>query len=345
MRLWVWEEATLLAMRSKLMEVLRETIAEHGWTPAGRREARYRPNLPIGISAQVSYLSFMPLPLNINTMPTIQSLLAQATQDLAASSGSPALDAEVLLCHVLAKPRTYLRAWGDKSLDEGQQHQFHALCAQRQQGWPIAYLIGSREFWSRDFWVTPDVLIPRPDTELLIELCLPLIPKDAGYTIIDLGTGSGIIAITLAAERPNAKLIAADRCPEALAVARENASRHQLANIEFYLSDWFKSLPPQRVQLIVSNPPYIAPQDPHLQQGDVRFEPDSALIAADEGLRDLKAIAETAKAWLVEGGHLLMEHGYDQTAAVQAIFNAHGYKDVQTYQDLSGQPRVTGGRV
>ncbi len=279
----------------------------------------------------------------INTMPSIQNLLAQAAQALATTSESPVLDAEVLLCHVLQKNRPFLRAWCDKNVGESESAHFQKLCGQRQQGHPIAYLVGQREFWSRDFWVNPAVLIPRPDTELLIELALPLIPNDMPCHILDLGTGSGIIGITLAAERPNAQVIATDFSVSALAVAQANAKHHQLTNIRFYHSDWFNSLPPQRFQIIVSNPPYIAANDAHLQQGDVRFEPESALVAAENGLQDIQTIAGCAKNWLAKNGHLLVEHGYDQEAAVQALFTACGYQNVQTHKDLSGQPRVTSG--
>lgn len=278
-------------------------------------------------------------------MPTIKSLLAQAADSLATISSSPALDAEVLLCQVLGKARPYLRVWCDQAVSEAQLQEFQRLWQQRLQGRPIAYLTGQREFWSRDFLVTPDVLIPRPDTELLIELSLKLIPPGAEWNIIDLGTGSGIIAITIAAERPNTRLTAVDRSLEALQVARQNAGRHHIQNIQFHQSDWFRQVPAQRFQLVISNPPYISEHDWHLQHGDVRFEPQSALIAGDQGLSDIKAIAETAKNWLVAGGWLLIEHGYDQETAVQAIFTASGYQQVQTERDLSGQPRVTCGQL
>lgn len=278
-------------------------------------------------------------------MPSIKTLLAQASQRFAAISESPQLDAEVLLCHVLQKNRSYLRAWPDHTPDTTQLELFQQLCQQRQQGQPIAYLTGVREFWSREFVVTPDVLIPRPDTELLIELSLTLIPANTACHILDLGTGSGIIAITLAAERPNTQVSATDLSPKALAIARQNAAKHKLNNVNFYLSDWFTSIPDQHFRLIVSNPPYIDPQDTHLQQGDVRFEPDSALIAADHGLQDIKTIVENARNWLETGGHLLIEHGYDQEAAVQAIFRRFAYRNIKTYYDLSGQARVIGGEV
>jgi release factor glutamine methyltransferase len=277
-------------------------------------------------------------------MPTIKTLLANTANALTSHSDSPLLDAEVLLGFVLAKPRTYLRAWCDNTLTDQQHAAFEALIKQRLQGAPIAYLTGTREFWSRDFRVTPDVLIPRPDTELLIELSLDLIPNNQAVKLIDLGTGSGIIAVTLAAERPNAHATAVDASLAALAVARHNAQHHQLTNIEFYQSDWFSNVPNRLFDLIISNPPYIDPDDEHLQQGDVRFEPKTALIAKDHGLSDIKSIAATALRYLKPAGHLLIEHGYNQALQVQAIFNALHYDKVQSYRDLSGQPRVTYGR-
>ena len=277
-------------------------------------------------------------------MPTIKTLLARAASSLTSYSDSPSLDAEVLLGFVLYKPRTYLRAWCDTTLTDQQISAFEALLEQRLQGIPIAYLTGTREFWSRDFTVTPDVLIPRPDTELLIELSLELIPKNHALNLIDLGTGSGIIAVTLAAERPNAHITAVDASKAALAVARHNARQHQLTNIEFYQSDWFTNIPKSLFDLVVSNPPYIDSDDEHLQQGDVRFEPKTALIAEDQGLSDIQIIADKARGYLKPAGHLLIEHGYNQAPQVQAIFNALAYDKVQSYLDLSGQPRVTYGR-
>jgi release factor glutamine methyltransferase len=277
-------------------------------------------------------------------MPTIKTLLAHAANSLTSHSDSPLLDAEVLLGYVLNKPRTYLRAWFDNTLTDQQISAFEALIKQRLQGNPIAYLTGTREFWSRDFTVTRDVLIPRPDTELLIELSLELIPKNYALNLIDLGTGSGIIAVTLAAERPNAQVTAVDASLAALAVARHNARQYQLTNIEFYQSDWFANVPKLLFDLVISNPPYIDSDDEHLQQGDVRFEPKTALIAEDQGLSDIQIIADKARGYLKPAGHLLIEHGYNQAPQVQAIFNALAYDKVQSYLDLSGQPRVTYGR-
>jgi release factor glutamine methyltransferase len=278
-------------------------------------------------------------------MQRIKSVLSKATDILAASSDSAVLDAEVLLCVVLEKERSYLRAWPDRQLQPEQINRFSALIKKRQKGTPVAYITGSREFWSRDFHVTPDVLIPRPDTELLVELSLKLIPADKPFRIIDLGTGSGVIAITLAAERPRAHINATDISLAALRIARLNAEKHHIDHIEFYQSDWFANVPDARFNLIISNPPYIAEDDIHLQQGDVRFEPQTALRAADKGLSDIKAIADAARKRLEPGGYLLIEHGYDQQAPVQAIFKDFHYDNIQAVNDLSGQPRVTYGQI
>ena len=277
-------------------------------------------------------------------MHSIKSVLREAAETLALVSDSALLDAEVLLCLALNKPRSHLRAWPDRQLPPEQLSVFTALLEQRQQGRPIAYITGTREFWSRDFEVTPDVLIPRPDTELLIELGLKLIPADCPAKIIDLGTGSGIIAVTLAAERPYAQLSATDFSLAALRVAQLNAEKHRINSIKFYQSNWFADVPAMQFDLIISNPPYIAEDDRHLQQGDVRFEPLTALAAAEQGLADIRTIARAARNYLKPCGHLLIEHGYDQQQSVQTLFKDLQYDGVQTYADLSGQPRVTYGQ-
>lgn len=277
-------------------------------------------------------------------MHSIQSVLRDAAGTLALISDSAVLDAEVLLCLALNKPRSHLRAWPDQQLSPEHLAVFQALLEQRHKGTPIAYITGNREFWSRDFQITPDVLIPRPDTELLIELSLKLIPANEPTKIIDLGTGSGIIAITLAAERPHAQISATDFSLAALRIARLNADKHHINNIQFYQSDWFVDIPDAKFNLIISNPPYIAEDDSHLQQGDVRFEPQTALCAAEQGLGDIKTIAGNARHYLEPCGHLLIEHGYDQLQQVQTLFKDLHYDNVQTYTDLSGQPRVTYGQ-
>lgn len=276
-------------------------------------------------------------------MYRIKSVLADAAASLASVSDSALLDAEILLSLALKQPRSHLRAWPDKPLQTEQLEAFKALLAQRQLGTPIAYITGYREFWSRDFQVNPDVLIPRPDTELLIELSLNLIPANKPVNIIDLGTGSGIIAITLAAECPQARVTATDFSLAALRIAELNAKQHRINNIRFYHSHWFTDVPACKYDLVISNPPYIAEDDSHLQQGDVRFEPLTALSAPEQGLADIRAIASAARDYLQAGGHLLIEHGYNQQQQVQALFNNLHYDKVQTYQDLSGQPRVTYG--
>lgn len=277
-------------------------------------------------------------------MHSIKSALIEATRTLESSSDSAALDAEILLCLTIDKDRSYLRAWPDRQLQPEQTARFWTLLKERQKGTPIAYITGNREFWSRDFHVTSDVLIPRPDTELLIELSLKLIPPDKPVKIIDLGTGSGILAITLAAERPHAHVSATDFSFAALSIAKLNANKHYTNNIQFYQSNWFANVPYTKFNLIVSNPPYIAENDCHLLQGDLRFEPRTALCAAEQGLSDIKIIADTARNWLEPAGHLLIEHGYDQQHQVQAIFENFHYDNVQTVTDLSGQPRVTYGQ-
>jgi len=274
---------------------------------------------------------------------TIKTALTETVGLLDGVSESPLLDAEVLLCKVLGKDRSHLRTWPDAKISPKHILAYQALVADRQQGKPIAYITGTREFWSRDFQVSPDVLIPRPDTELLIELSLALVPENQVHKIIDLGTGSGIIAITLVAERPVSHVSATDISTAALACAKANATRHQAERIQFYQSHWFDDVPTGKFDLIVSNPPYLAADDEHLQQGDLRFEPLTALVSAQQGLSDIETIAETSRCRLENGGVLLVEHGYNQKGAVQKLFRNLGYHNVQTHNDLSGQPRVTSG--
>lgn len=228
-----------------------------------------------------------------------------------------------------------------KQLSEQQLALFSRLLEQRQQGTPIAYLVGSKEFWSRDFKVSPDVLIPRPDTELLIELSLNFLANRTHADIIDLGTGSGIIAVTLAAERPDIKVTASDLSLKALEIAELNSKTHQTHSVQFIHSSWFTDIPACKYDLVISNPPYIDCSDIHLSQGDVRFEPEGALIADEIGLKDIKDIANHAREYLKDNGYLLIEHGYDQQDSVQAIFKSFDYKNIATHEDLSGNPRVT----
>ncbi len=274
---------------------------------------------------------------------SIAELLTSATEALADRSETAWLDAEVLLCHCLDKPRSYLRAWPERSPDAEQTSKFRHLLEQRRRGVPVAYLTGQREFWSRKFLVGPEVLIPRPDTELLIELSLDLVPSDRPCRIIDLGTGSGILAITLAAERPLATVIGADVSRAALETAQRNAEWLQVSNVSFAISNWCANIAESDFDLVVSNPPYIAADDPHLRQGDVRFEPANALVSAENGLKDIRLIADQARTHLKPQGHLLLEHGYNQQAGVRGILAALGYRQIATHNDLAHNPRVTTG--
>ncbi len=279
----------------------------------------------------------------MTTEDSIETTLRQAYLQLKDSSDSAWLDAEVLLSHCLKKTRSHLKAWPEKPLSEDLRAHFFELIEQRRQQAPVAYLTGHREFWSRDFIVTPDVLIPRPDTELLIEQCLSILP-DQPCKILDLGTGSGIIAITLALECPSATIIATDASEKALKVARLNAARHHLKTIQFIRSDWFDQVAEQRFDIIVSNPPYIAASDEHLRQGDVQHEPESALIADNQGLADIQQIVKQAGDYLQTNGRLLIEHGFQQQSPVQQIFIEAGFLNVETHNDLAGNPRLTSGQ-
>lgn len=275
----------------------------------------------------------------------IHYLLRHATEKLVPLTDAPRLEAEVLLAHVLGKPRTYLYAWSEQALSLEQAAHYSDLVARRQTGEPIAYLTGMREFWSREFLVTPEVLIPRPETELLVELALEQIPKTQACTIADLGVGSGAVAITLALERPQATLIASDISAPALGIAKTNAARLGATNLEFVLSDWLDGIPAQHFDIILSNPPYIAENDPHLSMGDLRFEPQSALVSGKDGLDSIRQIAKTTCQWLNPGGLLLLEHGYNQAAAIRHLLKDWGYINVVSHPDLAGHDRVTSARL
>ncbi len=252
------------------------------------------------------------------------------------------LEARVLAAFAWNVTPAWLIAHDTDPLTVAQITHFTTLLARRLSGEPIAYLTGIREFYGRSFKVSPAVLIPRPDTELLVELALARMPPDQAVEVLDLGTGSGCIAISLALERPRARVTAADRSEAALAIARHNADILD-AQVEFLSSNWFGSLAGRRFDLIVGNPPYIAATDPHLTLGDVRFEPPTALAAGEDGLADLRQLAATAAAHLKPGGALLLEHGYDQADAVQALLQAAGFRHTQSWPDLAGTLRVSGG--
>ena len=257
---------------------------------------------------------------------------------------SARLDAELLLAKTLGRPRSYLFAWPERLLTEAQAQEFAALVARRKNGEPVAHILGRREFWSLELEVTPATLIPRPETELLVELALARIPVDAQWQIADLGTGSGAIALAVANERPRCRITACDRSAEALSVAARNAHRLGLDNLNFQLGVWYEPLAGRRFHVLLSNPPYIRADDPHLRGGDVRFDPPSALVAGADGLDDLRAIVAQAPAYLQPGGCLLVEHGYDQASAVTQLFAAAGFNAIRTIRDMGGQPRVTEGQ-
>jgi release factor glutamine methyltransferase len=272
---------------------------------------------------------------------TVRSLLASHD---ALASDDARRESEILLGHALGKSRAWLYAHGDEEISRDAAEMFQLLSAQRLAGTPIAYLAGHREFWTLDLVVTPAVLIPRPETELLVELALLHIPQSKKVDIVDLGTGSGAIALSIARERPLAHLVATEVSEEALAVARINAERLDIRNVEFLRSDWFGSLNRNMFDVIVSNPPYIASNDNHLSQGDLRFEPRGALASGIDGLDSIREIVRTAPEHLKPGGDLLMEHGFDQGAAVRELFAQSGFVDISTSRDGEARERVTRGR-
>ena len=263
---------------------------------------------------------------------------------LLARSGLPPLEARMLFEQVLGKNSAWLIAHGDEPAGAGAEQAFAALAKRRRQGEPVAYILGRREFYGLEFRVAPGVLIPRPETELLADLALARIPAETALRVLDLGTGSGTIAVALARERPLAQVTAADVDPAALEFARSNA-RHHGVSVRFLCGDWFEALADETFDLIASNPPYIAAGDPHLAAGDVRFEPPGALLGGADGLACIRAIVAGARAHLCSGGWLLFEHGYDQAETCRALLQAHGYTGVQTWPDLAGIPRVSGGRI
>lgn len=255
------------------------------------------------------------------------------------------LEARILICHALSVPPSYLVGHDRDPLPPEGERACAALLERRLQQEPVAYIVGVREFYGLEFRVTPAVLIPRPETELLVELALERMAPETLCTVLDLGAGSGAIAVTLATHRPWAKVTAVDRSPEALAVAQENALRHGAANLRLLRSDWFDGLEGEKFDLIVSNPPYIAAGDPHLNQGDVRFEPPSALASGPDGLDDIRRIVSGAPPHLNPGGWLLLEHGYDQGERCRKLLRENGFVACASAADLAGIPRVTYGRL
>ncbi|TMP46790.1 peptide chain release factor N(5)-glutamine methyltransferase [Pseudoalteromonas citrea] len=271
---------------------------------------------------------------------TVAQAIAWASSEFSATSDSAKLDAEVLLLHILSKPRSYLFAWPDAHLRDEQYTQFTTCVSRRVNGEPIAHIIKEREFWSLPLEVNNSTLIPRPDTETLVEYALSLELDDTA-SVLDLGTGTGAIALALASEMPNWQVTALDFSVDAVALAQRNQKKLAINNVTVKQSDWYQSVAGQCFDLIVSNPPYIEEDDEHLSQGDVRFEPLSALVASDEGMSDIKHIIDKGRAHLKPGGYLLIEHGYQQAIKLQQYFAQMAYTNILTIKDMSGCDRVT----
>jgi len=257
---------------------------------------------------------------------------------------SPRLEAELLMARILDRPRSFLFSHGESALSEAQASKFQTLLERRLDGEPIAYLTGTRAFWNLDLIVGPGVLIPRAETELLVEAALQRMTPDTPLRVADLGTGSGAIALALASERPAARLIATDVSEAALEIARQNARRNGLENVAFLCSDWLTGLE-GHFDLVVSNPPYVAIDDPHLDRGDCRFEPRGALTPGPDALSAYRTIIIQARDHIVSGGWLLFEHGFDQAASVRGLLETSGYVQIQTYRDLQGHERMTLGQL
>ena len=270
---------------------------------------------------------------------SIKHLLDLAARKLSAVPSSRQ-EAEILLCHALEVSRSFLYANPEMEIPARREHDFLQLVRHRVGGEPIAYLTGHRSFWTLELEVTRDVLIPRPETELLVEAALELLPRHELRRVADLGTGSGAIALALAQERPQCEIHATDCSAAALEVARRNAETHGLQSVHFHFGSWAEPLN-GRFDLIVSNPPYVAGNDPHLETGDCRFEPRLALVADQDGLGALRRVALEASSLLVEGGHLLVEHGYDQARSVCQMLKEFGYEAIQSRRDLAGIERIS----
>lgn len=269
----------------------------------------------------------------------IDGALSEARGRLGKISESPRLDAELLLAQALDVPRSYLFAHPQDTLDEISAERFFTAVGRRERGEPLAYIHGEKEFWSLALMVSPDTLVPRPETETLVQEALALIPRNQQYAVVDLGTGSGAIALALASERPQALVTATDNSEPALAIARENARQLELSNVTFAAGDWVEPVSGRQFDLIVSNPPYIRAADPALHA--LRHEPLSALVSGDDGLTAIRQLADDCRAIVRPGGVLLLEHGADQEHAVAAILRAARWQEIRCMRDLAGLPRVT----
>ncbi len=274
----------------------------------------------------------------------IASLLGKATEMLRQGlTHSPRLDAEVLMSHLVRQQRAWLLAHPEWKLEDSLLKQYFRWIKARSRGVPVAYLTGEKEFWSLRLRVTPRVLIPRPETELLVERGLQCLPEKAGQ-VLDLGTGCGPIALALASERPDVQIVAVDRSPHAIEIAQENAKQLEIDNVRFLVSDWYSEIRGGRFDLILANPPYVATDHPYLS-GEVRYEPREALVSGESGLADLQTIVSGAPSSLLPNGRLMLEHGFDQAEAVQKMLQVAGFSQVETLADLAGIPRVASGTM
>ncbi|MBQ4798278.1 peptide chain release factor N(5)-glutamine methyltransferase [Pseudoalteromonas sp. MMG006] len=271
---------------------------------------------------------------------TLEQAVAAGADLLASSSESAKLDAQVLLLHILQKPRSYLFTWPEHELSDDQQSQFNVFIQRRLKGEPVAHITGLREFWSLSLEVNATTLIPRPDTETLVECALNMVMPDKAK-VLDLGTGTGAIALALGSEMPNWQIVAVDRVTDAVALANKNQQRLGINNVEVKQSNWFSALQGEKFNLIVTNPPYIEQDDIHLNQGDVRFEPLSALVADDAGMSDIKQIISHSRDYLLSSGYLLIEHGFEQAEAVRDLFKQMAFIDIKTVKDFGNNDRVT----
>lgn len=274
-------------------------------------------------------------------MTSIKTALNSAAEELRKKNEEHKLEAEILLMFILKKPRSFLHAWPEKKLAEKELNNYQQLISRRINGEPVAYIIGEKEFWSLPLAITPDVLIPRPETELLVELALKFSPGKEHCKMADLGTGSGAISLALATERPSWKITATDNSKSALEIAKRNAALLIIKNIHFLSGQWCDALKENNYDLIISNPPYVAKNDPYLKQDGLPFEPQQALASGNEGLDDIKIIIHQAKKYLKPGGGLMLEHGHDQEKSVSELLRNAGYESIQCYHDLAGLPRAT----